>query len=493
LTVSTRTLERIAGATWIAVGVMLAYRGAGLLERGRLEQDATQVAVVLSIAIGLVIGCLKGWYVLRRTANRNIRRIRKLSAPKPWNVFSGTFVILILAMIGLGQLLKLGAGNGWFGGFAGVSGIYFGIGAGLIVASLAYFLPRAPAMPTRRESAAPSGDAPIGVLLVNLGTPEAPTTPAVRRYLREFLSDPFVVEANRAVWAFVLNVIILPFRSGASAALYQKVWTPQGSPLLLNSQRLQSAVAARLGSGYRTVLAMRYGAPSLTAALDEFEAAGCEHVIVLPLFPQTSRTTTGTIHARLARLASRRRNAPTFAAVPSWATNEGYIAALAERIRETQGSDPVDHYVFSFHGLPEAYVKQGDPYLDQCTATAFALAEKLGLARAHWDIVFQSRFGDEPWLQPYADEFVPALAPTKPRVLVSTPGFAADCLETIEEIGLRLREDFLAAGGEELIVTPALNDHPLWVNAAVTLVRSTSIKGDDFALGVPVARRQHQS
>jgi len=490
VTVSHRTLERIAGAIWIAVGALLIWRGTGLLERARLEQNATELAVILSVAIGLVIGCLKGWYVLRRTARRNIRRIRGLERPRPWNVFSGKFLILIALMIGLGRLLRTGAANGWLGGFAGVSGIYFGIGTGLAVAALAYFLPTAPAMPTRRESAPEGGAAPVGVLLVNLGTPAAPTTTAVRRYLREFLSDPFVVEVNRAVWAFVLNVIILPFRSSASAALYRKVWTAAGSPLLLNSERLCAGLQTRLGNGYRAVLGMRYGAPSLDAALDELQSAGCGHVVVLPLFPQESRTTTGTIHARLALLASRRRNAPTFAAVPTWATDAGYIDALAERIREALGTGAVDHHVFSFHGLPEAYVRAGDPYLDQCTATAFALAARLGLAREHWDIVFQSRFGDEPWLQPYADVLVPALASTKPRILVATPGFAADCLETIEELGLRLRADFLAAGGQEMILAPALNDHPLWISAAEALVRRAVLIDEHCAVEVLEAEAQ---
>jgi ferrochelatase len=465
LRVSTRTLERTAGVIWLAVGVMLAVRGARMLE------DASALGRVLALALGLAIGVLKGRYVLSRTARRNRRRIRRLAAPRAWNVFTWRFLVLIALMIALGKgMRELAEAGVWH--WAPVAAVYLGIGAGLAVSALFYFRADPPPLRTRAEAGPAQGARPRGVVLVNLGTPEAATPGAVRRYLREFLSDPLVVEAPRWLWAFVLNVIVLPRRSGRVARAYASIWMDEGSPLLVHGRRLAQALRPLLDEGDELRLAMRYGAPSLPAVLDELEALACEELLVVPLFPQASRTTTGTIQAAAAAHLATRRAAPALAVLPPMYLDPGYISALAELACEAHGGAPPDFHVFSFHGLPEAYVAAGDPYLEHCRATSLALAAALGLARDAWEMVFQSRFGDEPWLQPYADEFVPALAARHARVQVTLPAFAADCLETLEEIGVGLRRDFRAAGGAELIVTPALNDHPTWVAALAARIRA---------------------
>ncbi|MAG56174.1 MAG: ferrochelatase [Planctomycetes bacterium] len=378
-------------------------------------------------------------------------------------------------MIGVGRGLRALADHGVIP-WALVGGIYVGIGAGLAVASLVYFVSPPPPLPTRSDVAPTlaTRGGPIGVLISNLGTPDAPTTPAVRRYLREFLSDERVVEVNRWLWAFVLNVIILPRRAAASARAYSVVWDEKtGSPLLHWSRQTSTALARELGDDYVVSLGMRYGAPSLETALEELVTARCRTIIVLPLYPQYSNPTTGTNNAKVMELVMARREQPTVSFVPPYPDDALYVAALADRVHEAMGDRPPDHYVFSFHGLPEAYVRASDPYVEQCACTAWALASALELERDQWEMVFQSRFGDEPWLQPFLDEYVPELASSTPRILVTMPGFAADCLETLEEVGVRLRERFAAAGGEELIVVPALNDHPVWIESLAGLVRET--------------------
>ncbi|MGK0217927.1 MAG: ferrochelatase [Planctomycetota bacterium] len=459
---SIRALLYFAGLVWLAVGASLAARGVGMLAATR-EQSGENWARV-AIVLGLLLGALKGKYVLSMSARRNRDRIRKLSAPRPWNVFGPKFYPLIGLMIGFGALLRWSARAGYVN-WAPVAGLYLGIGAALAVSALVYFLPIPSPLPTRREQATPKVHAKRGLLVVNLGTPDAPDTRSVKRYLKEFLSDRRVVDANRALWFVVLRCIILPFRSPGSAALYRKIWTPEGSPLLLNSQALTRALAARVSERFEVRLAMRYGSPSIASGLAELRAAGCTDLSVLSLFPQASNTTTGSIQAEVARLEGLRRDPMALRFLASTYDHPGYIAALAEGVRDSAGTEAVDFYAFSFHGLPEDYVKAGDPYLEQCTATAFALAEELGLARESWELIFQSRFGATPWLQPFADEFVTALAQEHKRVLICLPGFAADCLETLEEIGQTLAADFRAAGGRELVVVPALNDTPTYVEA----------------------------
>lgn len=480
-------LRRLAGAVWIGVGTMLVWRGLAMLfVRARAApEEATTLAVWVSLAAGLLIGALKGHYVLARTARRNRRRIERLARPRIQQAFTPRFAVLVPLMIALGVLLRMGAGHGWLGGFTVVGGIYVGIGSGLFVSAFVYFLAPPPPLPTRSDHPPPAREPRTGVLVVNLGTPDEPTPRAVRRYLREFLSDPRVVEVNRAVWAFVLNVIILPFRSRASAAAYAKVWTKDGSPLLTHSRRIAGRLGERLGERFVVVLGMRYGNPSLAAALDQLAREGCDAIVVLPLFPQYSNSTTGTVQAEVGRLVAQQRAQPTLRFTPPYFDHPLYISALAARVREVRGGAAVELHVFSFHGLPEAYVRRGDPYVDHCTRTAFALAEELGLDRAEWELVFQSRFGDEPWLQPYLDETVPALPPRATRILVSVPGFATDCLETLEEVDIRLRADFMAAGGRVLLRASALNDHPLWIEALESVVRGSAGPATACATGAP--------
>jgi len=295
----------------------------------------------------------------------------------------------------------------------------------------------------------------------------------VRRYLAEFLSDPLVVEVNRLAWWLVLNAIVLPLRSRSSARLYQEVWTSEGSPLIAISRRQRELLARELGSGWKVALGMRYGRPSLRAALEELHAAGCREIVLLGAFPQYSRSTSGSIELAACRTVASLRLEPRVVAAAPYFEHEGYIEALAERVREAAAGDRFDKHVFSFHGLPLRYVERGDPYREHCEATARALAARLGLGEGQWLLVYQSRFGREPWLQPYAAEALPAMAADHRRVLVTCPGFVADCLETLDEIGRLLREAFLAAGGEELRLVPCLNDHPLWIAAMADLARST--------------------
>ena len=313
---------------------------------------------------------------------------------------------------------------------------------------------------------------PIGVLVVNLGTPDSHRVADVRRYLRQFLSDPRVVEISPWIWRPLLEGILLPLRARKSAELYRHVWTDAGSPLLHHSRRQCDLLAERLGRRYLVRLGMRYGSPSIDAALVELCASGCERILLFPLFPQYSSSTTGTTYAEVYRRLARRRAQPALHTVPPYYSEPAYIEALAARVSEAD--DRIDHYVVSFHGLPQAYVERGDPYLSHCQATARALQIRLGVEDARWSLVFQSRFGPQAWLQPYADEYVPALARDRARVLVVMPGFTADCLETLEEVGLRLRSAFRAAGGDELVVVPSLNDHPAWIDAMEGMVRRWS-------------------
>tara|TARA_R110002072_G_scaffold207356_6_gene364958 strand:- start:486 stop:1970 length:1485 start_codon:yes stop_codon:yes gene_type:complete len=484
VTLSARNLERLAGIIWLLVGAMLIRKGVTGFD------NTSTLGIWIALPVGLVIGSLKGKYVLSRTARRNRRRIRALAEPKLWNVFTVKFLILIALMIGLAQGLQALAEAGHFS-WAALVGIRLGIGAGLMVSAFVLLLPPPKPYDTDVEPAA--SNTPRGVLLVNLGSPASPSTRDVRRYLREFLSDPLVVEANRILWAFVLNVIILPRRSGRSAAAYAKVWSAEGSPLVANGRRLAERVSQALGTQWSVRLAMRYGAPALNEQLETLAAQGCREIRVVPLFPQWSRTTNGTIQDAVAKWARGRRAGPAVSIAASCPDDRGYLQALAARVRETLAHSPVDHHVFSFHGLPESYIERGDPYVRECRLTAVGLAQELGLTASQWTLVFQSRFGDDPWLQPYADEKVPELAAQYPRIAITMPGFAADCLETLEEIGLALAADFRAAGGDELVVVPALNDHPLWVDTVARMAAGPGLEvprdGQQDHLGLREARR----
>lgn len=477
----------LAATLWSTIGALLLVRGVGMLLTAS-DRGASLSTLLLASGLGLALGGAKGRFVLSKAALRNKARILALERPRPWDVFRPGFYPLIALMIALGAGLRAAARAGWLGGYPVVGAIYVGIGAALLASSLAYARPLPAPVLTRSDEPPRRRRPRIGVLVVNLGTPDAPEPGAVRRYLREFLGDPRVVEVPRAIWFVILNGIVLPLRSRRSAEAYRRVWTEDGSPLLHHTARAVEALAAELGEDYRVVLGMRYGKPSLLRALEELRLEpDLEEVRVLPLFPQYSNTTTGTAQARVAELVSAWRDMPALSFLPAYPEDPGYVDALARRIEEARGEEPVDLHVFSFHGLPAEYVRRGDPYLEQCTRTSWALARRLGLRREEWEMVFQSRFGREPWLEPYLDEFAPRLAREGARrILVALPGFAADCLETLEEVGMELCAEVEEAGAE-LVVVPALNQHPAWIRAMARLVRREAGEGPDPARPLPGA------
>ena len=325
-----------------------------------------------------------------------------------------------------------------------------------------------------------SGAEPTGVLITNLGTPAAPTTGAVRRYLAEFLADPRVVELPRWLWLPILYGAILPLRPRRSAAAYREVWTEEGSPLLVNSRRqaaaLQTALSGHWPQPVKVELGMRYGEPSIAAALAALTRWGARRVIVLPLYPQYSATTTAsTYDALFAALATERR-VPELHVVASYHDHPGYIEALAASVhgaRAQGGSDA--RLLFSFHGLPQRYCDAGDPYYEQCLQTAELVAARLQEPRENWAVAFQSRVGREQWLQPYTESLLEEWARAGVRrVHVLCPGFSADCLETLEEIALRAAALFRSCGGESLHYVPALNDRPDHI-AALTGILSRHV------------------
>lgn len=321
-----------------------------------------------------------------------------------------------------------------------------------------------------------------GILLANLGTPRSPAVADVRAYLAEFLGDPKVVQTPRLLWWPVLHGIILPFRAPKSAELYRRIWTPGGSPLLVNSRAQAGALAEQLGPATPVALGMRYGEPSLSAALDELHGAGCARVLLLPLFPQWSVTTTGTLEEAAARACARR--GLELVTLPPFHSHPAYIRALAQSVHEA-GAGSARRFVFSFHGLPEAYVRRGDPYRDHCARTAELLSAALGLRAEQWSLAFQSRFGPQAWLQPYLEEHLVELARHEPRVVLVTPGFLADCLETLEELGLRARERFRAAGGAELTIVPCLNARAGFIRALAEMA-GEALRATESTGGPPV-------
>jgi protoporphyrin/coproporphyrin ferrochelatase len=315
---------------------------------------------------------------------------------------------------------------------------------------------------------------PVGVLLAQLGTPDAPTTAAVRRYLAEFLSDRRVVDLSPWLWRPILHGIVLRVRPRRSAALYRNVWTAEGSPLLVHSLAQARGVAERLGAGYRVELGMRIGTPRFVDALDRLVSAGCRRVVVLPLFPQTSSATTGSVFDALGDWARARLDLPDLRFVRGFADHPAWIAAWVERVRAT-GVTPAREtpLLVSFHGLPQERADAGDPYPAACRATAAALVRALGLADDAWRIVYQSRFGRAEWLKPYATEVLASLPREGIRRVVVLPAsFVADCLETIDELGRDHRERFLAAGGTDFTLVPCPNATPLALDALAAIVRA---------------------
>lgn len=317
---------------------------------------------------------------------------------------------------------------------------------------------------------------PLGVLLSNLGTPDAPTPAAVRRYLREFLWDPRVVEAPRLAWWLVLNGIILRTRPRKSAAAYAAIWGEDGSPLLSISRaqaaRVQTALSERLAVPVRVALAMRYGTPSIAQGLAELEAAGAERVLVLPLYPQYSATTAASTFDACAKVLSSWREQPSLRFVRDYHDDPGYLDALAASVRAHWAEHGRgDKLVLSFHGIPKTYAEAGDPYPQQCQRTAEQLAARLELAPTQWVQTFQSRFGPREWLQPYTDQTLQALARDGvKRVDLICPGFAADCLETLEENAIGNCELYLQAGGERFEYIPCLNTREGHIEALAALI-----------------------
>lgn len=312
-----------------------------------------------------------------------------------------------------------------------------------------------------------------GILLANLGTPDAPTPEAVKRYLRQFLSDPRVVDTSPALWWPLLRGVILPLRAPRVAKLYQSIWMEDGSPLMVYSKAQQQALAQRLPDT-PVALGMSYGLPSLESAVDELLASGVEHMVVLPLYPQYSCSTVAAVWDELARILARKRGIPGVSFIRDYADDSSYIVALAKSARDSfaQHGEP-DLLLLSYHGIPQRYADEGDDYPQRCRDTTRELVSALGLPPEKVMMTFQSRFGREPWLTPYTDETLKMLAEKGTRhIQVMCPGFAADCLETLEEIAVQNREIFLEAGGKQYEYIPALNAAPEHIEMMVKLTEA---------------------
>ncbi len=318
--------------------------------------------------------------------------------------------------------------------------------------------------------------AKVAILLVNLGTPTAPTPAAVRRYLREFLSDPRVVEIPRAIWNPILHGVILNTRPRRSAARYAAIWTPEGSPLRVYTDRqaklLQGLLGERLKAPLVVRYAMRYGEPSIGAVLAELRQARCERILVLPLYPQYAASTTGTAFDRVCGALAQVRNVPEVRLVKHFHDHPAYVRALGDLVREHwRAHGQPDRLLMSFHGLPRYTLDRGDPYHCECQKTARLLAEELELAEGAWQIGFQSRFGRAEWLKPYTAGVLSELGRRGSRVDVICPGFVSDCLETLEEMGIEGKSIFVGAGGKAFGLLPCLNDRPGWIEALGAIAR----------------------
>ena len=334
------------------------------------------------------------------------------------------------------------------------------------------------------------------VLLCNLGTPEAPTPAAVRRYLNEFLSDHRVVEIPRLLWWLILHGVILRTRPAKSAQKYASIWTREGSPLRLWTEKQAALLGGYLGERGHVVTvrcAMRYGMPSMASVLDELKAQGVTRVLVLPLYPQYSGTTTASVNDAVYRWAQKARNLPEFRFVNHYHDDAGYIGALAKRVGDHWAAHgKPDKLVLSFHGVPKRTLSLGDPYHCECLKTARLLGERLGAASPQMLVTFQSRLGRAEWLQPYTEPTLVALAREGvKRVDVLCPGFTSDCLETLEEIDQEAREAFLRAGGSEFNYLPCLNDQHEWV-AALAAIAARHMQGwpTTSALDLPALEGQ---
>ena len=321
-------------------------------------------------------------------------------------------------------------------------------------------------------------DAPArtGILITNLGTSEAPSAQSVRRFLAEFLSDPCVIELPRWLWWPILHGIILRLRPSKVAHLYQRIWMDDGSPLYVYSRRLAAALESRLAARQHDLvqveLGMRYGQPSIAAALERMRQSNVQRLLVLPLYPQYSATTTGSTFDAVADVLRRWRWVPELRFVGHYHDDENHIEALAQSISAHRAAHgPPDRLLFSFHGLPRHYFLAGDPYYCHCQKTARLVAARLALPDGSWAVSFQSRFGPREWLQPYTQKLLGQWAKSGVRhVQVICPGFAVDCLETLDEIQILNKETFLGAGGSQFSYIPALNDSAGQVDALLALI-----------------------
>lgn len=317
-----------------------------------------------------------------------------------------------------------------------------------------------------------------GVLITNLGTPDAPTPKALRKYLKEFLSDPRVIETPKIIWWFVLHCIILRIRPRRSAEAYEKVWTENGSPLLdislKQANKIQTEISKQIDGPVKVELAMRYGNPSIESGLEKLRAANAERLLVFPLYPQYSAATTASTFDAVAAVLQKWRWIPEMRMINHYHDNPDYIAAMANSIEQYwQTNSKPEKLLFSFHGLPKDYFLAGDPYHCECYKTARLVAEKLELHENEWQLTFQSRFGPREWLQPYTDITLKELAANGTKhVQIVCPGFSADCLETIEEIDMQNRDFFIDAGGEQFSYIPALNDADEHINMLCKLIQA---------------------
>jgi ferrochelatase len=315
-----------------------------------------------------------------------------------------------------------------------------------------------------------------GILITNLGSPDEPTPASVRRYLKEFLWDPRVVEIPRPLWWVILHAFILTIRPAKSARAYRKVWRDEGSPLLYHSLRqrdaLQNKLAERFSGPVKVVLGMRYGNPSIASALQQLRAANAQRILVLPLYPQHSAATTGSTLDALAMALEQWRYIPDLRFIASYHDDRGYVGAVTESVaRFWSEHGRAQRLLFSFHGMPKRTLLAGDPYYCHCRKTARLVAEQLRLQDDEWLVAFQSRFGREEWLQPYADETLETLGAQGLQSLdVVCPGFSADCLETLEEMAMQNKEVFQRAGGGAYRYIPALNESPGHIDALAELV-----------------------
>jgi len=311
-----------------------------------------------------------------------------------------------------------------------------------------------------QESDIEHSNAKVGVLLINLGTPDRPVCPGLRKYLSEFLMDPRVIELPKILRAILVKGIIINVRSHKSAATYREIWTEEGSPLLVNSERLALKVAEQLGDDYVVEVAMRYGNPSVASKIGALHQAGVRRIVVIPMYPQYSGSTNGSTFDAVAAALRKQRWVPAINFISDYYQQDDYIKAVGDSIKahwDKHGRS--QQLILSFHGIPKKYITRGDPYYAQCQQSAQSIADYLDLTSEDWKLVFQSRFGAEEWLQPYCDETLKSLPKQGVKsVDIACPGFSVDCLETLEEIDGENKEYFLEAGGETYSYIPCLND-----------------------------------